>query len=246
MSQKNKHIFDENSAGARFAITEDNPYGEGYEEFDGFSSRREMIFASLHNYWGNCKAMMASSLSHFRNPSTIIVLIILITVYVLLTTGRVGEVQFSFYNSKVVQYIKTNFDITINAFLGFFYGPVTCCIGVTLCTIVRMAAEKQGIFAGYIVAAIVAGFMHGWILYRHKALWFGTRFRGFHTDLLSKVIITRLYVTVLVNILFMSVIYKIFIDYPIYEYIMHYSKSGVELTSFWEFLSGFVVGIVFE
>lgn len=244
MSKKENQIFDENAAGSRFAIPEEDFYGEGYAEFNGFSSRREMILASIQNYIGNSKIMMSSSLNHFRSPVTIAVIIILIAVYVLL--GVAGTIEFSFYSNKVVQYITTNLDIIVNALLGYFFGPVTCCISVTLCCLVRMITDGGGFFIGYVIGAAVAGFLHGWILYRHKTMWFGTRFRGFFTDLLAKVFLTRLVVSVFVNILLMSVIYKIFIDYPIYEYIMHYAKSGVELTSIGEFVRVFVVSLVFE
>lgn len=244
MSNKNKNDFNEQMASARFASTEGADFGEGYAEFDGFSSRREMIFASIQNYWGNSKVMMMSSLSHFRSPVTIIVIILLIAVYILL--GVAGTVEFSFYSKKVVQYITTNLDIIVNALLGFFYGPITCCISVTICCLVRMITTGQGFFVGYVIGAAVAGFLHGWILYRHKTMWFGTRFRGFFTDLLAKAFMTRFVVSVVVNIFLMAIIYKIFIDYPIYEYILHYSKSGVELTSISEFLKVFVVSLVFE
>lgn len=239
-----EHIHDEQMAGARFAYSNSEDLGEGYAEFDGFSSRREMIFASIQNYLGNSKVMMMSSLGHLRSPVTIIVIILLIAVYILL--GVAGTIEFSFYSKKVVQYITTNLDIIVNALLGFFYGPVTCCISVTLCCLVRMITSGQGFFIGYVIGAATAGFLHGWILYRHKTIWFGTRFRGFFTDLLAKAFMTRFIVSAVVNILLMALIYKVFIDYPIYEYILHYSKSGVELTSFSEFLKVFVVSLVFE
>lgn len=244
MSKKDKNLFDEHMAGSRFANTEENFYGEGKPEFDGFSSRREMILASIQNYLGNSKVMMLSSLSHFRSPITIIVIILLIAVYILL--GVAGTIEFSFYSKKVVQYITTNLDIIVNALLGFFYGPVTCSISVTICCLVRMITTGQGFFIGYVIGAAVAGFLHGWILYRHKTMWFGTRFRGYFTDLLVKSFLTRFIVSAFVNILLMAIIYKVFIDYPIYEYIMHYSKSGVELTTFSEFLKVFVVSLLFE
>ncbi|MBE7055086.1 MAG: hypothetical protein E7392_03110 [Ruminococcaceae bacterium] len=244
MSQDKKHIFDQESASARHVAFDQNPYGTGHSKYNGFSSRREMILASIQNYFGNGKIMMASSLSHLRNPITIIVIFLLIGLYILL--GVAGTIEFSFYNTKVVQYITTNLDILVNALLGYFYGPVTCCISVALCCIVRMISEGNVFFIGYIIGASVAGFLHGWILYRHKTMWFGTRFRGFFTDLLSKVFLTRLVVSVFVNILLMAVIYKVFINYPIYEYIMHYAKSGVELTSVGEFLGVFVVSLFFE
>lgn len=245
MKKVNKeHTKEEQMASARFAYYDGEDLGEGYAEFDGFSSRREMIFASIQNYLGNSKVMMMSSLGHLRSPITIIVIILLIAVYILL--GVAGTIEFSFYSKKVVQYITTNLDIIVNALLGFFYGPVTCCISVTLCCLVRMITSGQGFFIGYVIGAAAAGFLHGWILYRHKTVWFGTRFRGFFTDLLAKAFMTRFIVSALVNILLMAVIYKIFINYPIYEYILHYSKSGVELTTFSEFLKVFVVSLVFE
>lgn len=243
MSKNDKNVFDEQMAGARFAVPDDE-YSEDYAKFDGYSSRREMILASIQNYFGNSKVMMISSLNHFRSPATIVVIILLIAVYILL--GVAGTIEFSFYSKKVVQYITTNLDIIVNALLGFFYGPVACCISVTLCCLVRMITSGQAFFIGYVIGAATAGFLHGWILYRHKTMWFGTRFRGFFTDLLAKAFLTRLVVSVVVNIFLMAIIYKIFIDYPIYEYILHYSKSGVELTSMSEFMKVFIVSLVFE
>lgn len=244
MSKKDNNLFDEQMVFSRFGDPESQFYGEGDPRYDGFSSRREMILASIQNYLGNSKIMLINSLSHFRSPATIVVIFLLIAVYILL--GVAGTIEFSFYSKKVVQYITTNLDIIVNALLGFFYGPVTCCISVTVCCLVRMITTGQGFFIGYVIGAATAGFLHGWILYRHKTIWFGTRFRGFFTDLLVKSFITRFIVSAVVNIFLMAIIYKVFINYPIYEFIMHYSKSGVELTSFSEFLKVFFVSLFFE
>lgn len=245
MSKKNgKSIYDEKEAGSRFAYANGEEFEPGKAKYDGFSTRHEMIFASIQNYFGNSKTMMASSLSHLRSPATILVIILLIALYIIL--GVAGTVEFSFYSKKVVQYITTNLDIIVNALLGFFYGPVTCSISVTICCLVRMITTRQGFFIGYVITAAVAGFLHGWILYRHKTMWFGTRFRGFFTDLLAKSFTTRFVVSAVVNIFLKAIIYKIFIDYPIYEFIMRYSKSGVELTSISEFLKVFTVSLAFE
>ena len=240
---KNYDYFDEEMASARFANVGDE-FDNVNAKYDGFSTRREMILASIQNYLGNSKVMMLSSLGHFRSPATIIVIILLIIIYILL--GVAGSVQFSFYGNKAVQYISTNLDILVNALLGFFYGPVTCAISVALCSLVRMITSGQTFFIGYVIGAATAGFLHGWILYRHKTMWFGTRFRGYFTDLLVKSFLTRFVVSVVVNIFLMAIIYKIFIDYPIYEYIMHYAKSEVELTSFKDFIMIFVVSLLFE
>ena len=245
MNKENKkNILNEKEMGSRLPNINEEDFNPEEGRFDGFSSRREMILASIHNYLGNSKIMMLSSLSHLRSPITIFTIILLIAVYIML--GVAGTVEFSFYSKKVVQYITTNLDIVVNALLGFFYGPVTCCISVTLCCLVRMIATKQGFFIGYVITATVAGFMHGWILYRHKTMWFGTRFRGFFTDLLAKSFATRLMVSLVVNIFLKALIYKIFINYPIHEFIMRYSKSGVELTSYSQFFLVFVVSLVFE
>ena len=244
MSNKDNNLFDAQTASARNAFSEGMEFNDEYAKFNGFSSRREMIFASIQNYLGNGKIMLMSSLSHLRSPMTIFIIFLLIAVYILL--GVAGTVEFSFYSKKVVQYISTNLDIIVNALLGYFFGPVTCCISVTLCCIVRMITSGQGFFIGYVIGASVAGFLHGWILYRHKVMWFGTRFRGFFTDLLAKSFMTRFVVSAFVNIFLMAIIYKVFINYPIYEFIMHYSKSGVELTSISEFLKVFVVSLLFE
>lgn len=245
MSKRNeKSFYEETEANARLPHMGEENFNPDYENYDGFSLRREMIFASIQNYWSNSKAMMAHSLSHLQSPITIFVIMLLISLYIIL--GVAGTVEFSFYSNKVVQYITTNLDIIVNALLGFFYGPVTSCISVTICCLVRMITTRQGFFIGYVITAAVAGFMHGWILYRHKTMWFGTRFRGFFTDLLAKSFATRFMVSAIVNILLKAIIYKIFIDYPIYEFIMRYSKSGVELTSISEFLQVFVVSLAFE
>jgi len=243
MEKDNKNIY-EDFLGSRAASSSENPYGQGNDEFEGFSSRKDMVFDSFQRYLDNCKVMMLSSLSHLRSPATLIVIMLLIITYILL--GVAGNIPFSVYLNKTVQYISTNLDIIVNALLGFFYGPVTCAIGVGLCTIVRMITNGTGFFIGYLIGAVTAGFLHGWILYRLKGMWFGSRWRSFHTDLLAKVFATRFVVSVFVNILLMSVIYKIFIDYPIYEYIMHYSKSDVELTSIYEFLGVFIVSLLVE
>ena len=109
-----------------------------------------------------------------------------------------------------------------------------------------MIVENMSVYVGYIIASVVAGFIHGWILYRHKTVWFGTRFRGFFSDLLVKVFMTRLIISVFVNIFLMAIIHKIFIGYPILEFIMHYSKSGEKLNSIAEVLSVFTVSLIFE
>lgn len=242
MSNNDKDLFDPNMEPLPYYESED----DSWEENEGaqYSSHSKRLGARIKEHWKNSKIMMMSSLSHFRSPATIIVIFMLIAIYILL--GVAGTVEFSFYNQKVVQYITTNLDIVVNALLGFFYGPVICCISVTLCCIVRMITTGHGFFIGYILGAAVAGFMHGWILYRNKAMWFGTRFRGFYTDLLVKSFMVRLAVSAFVNILLMSLIYKVFIDYPIYDFIMHYSKSGVELNSFSVFFMIFFISVFFE
>lgn len=241
MSNNDKNLFDPNMAPLPYFESEDTLFDE--DEFVEFASRREMIKARLSEYRSNCKAMLASSLSHFRSPSTIIVIFLLIAVYILL--GVAGTINFSVY-AKKVQDITIGLDIIVNALLGFYYGPVLCCISVTLCCIVKMITSGTGVYIGYIIGSAVAGFLHGWILYKNKVEWFGTRFRGFYTDLLVKSFMVRLVISVFVNILLMSVVNRVLIDYPIYEFIMHYSKSGVELTSFTSFLMVFVVAVFFE
>ena len=230
--------------GARFAPGEQNPYGSGEEEFQGFATRKDMIMDSLQRYWENCKVMMLSSLNHLRSPITITVIIFLIATYILL--GYAGTVGFPFYNSTVVQQVKTNLDIIVNAVLGYYFGPVTCAISVALCCVVRMIVKLEGFYAIYFICATIAGFLHGWLLYRHKNMWFGTHFRGFHADLLSKVIVTRFVISTFINIMLMAVLYAIFYKVPISTYLMLYSKSGVELTSYYEFFSVFIVSLLFE
>ncbi len=242
MSNNDKNLFDPNMAPLPYFESEDDFYDD--EEFVEFSSRREMIAANLKEYWANCKIMMASSVSHLRAPSTIIVIFLLIAVYILL--GVAGRVGFSFYNNNNVKEITTNLDIIVNALFGFFYGPITCCISVVLCCIVKMITSGEGVFIGYIIGSAVAGFLHGWILYRNKTTWFGSRFRGFYTDLIFKSFMVRLVVSAFVNIILMAVVYKVLIGYPVIDFIMHYSKSEVVLTAFSDFFIIFFVNLIFE
>jgi len=246
MSSNNKNHYDEQAAGSRFAAnTTEKDVDPRYAKYNGFSSRKEAILEMLQNYFGKCKTMLLSSLSHLRSPSTIIVIIFLVALYIIL--GVTGHMEFSFAISEDIREIKISLDIIVNALLGFFFGPVTSCISVTLCCLVRMlVTPDNGFFIGYVILASIAGFLHGWILYRHKAMWFGTRFRGFFTDLLSKSIVTRFVVSVVVNVLLKAIIYKIFIGYPIYEYILHYNYSNVELTSFLEFIEVFIAGFIVD
>ena len=246
MSSNNKKHYDEQAASSRFAagMTEKD-IDPRYARYNGFSSRKEVVLEMLQNYFGNCKTMLLSSLSHLRAPSTIIVIIFLVALYIIL--GVTGHLEFSFALSEDIREIKISLDIIVNALLGFFFGPVTSCISVTLCCLVRMlVTPDNGFFIGYVILAAIAGFLHGWILYRHKAMWFGTRFRGFFTDLLSKSIVTRFVVSVVVNVLLKAIIFKIFIGYPIYEYILHYNYSNVELTSFSEFMEVFIAGFIVD
>ena len=246
MSSNNKKHYDEQAAGSRFAANmTENDIDPRYAKYNGFSSRKEVVLERLQNYLGNCKTMLLSSFSHLRTPSTIIVIIFLVALYIIL--GVTGHLEFSFAISEDIREIKISLDIIVNALLGFFFGPVTSCISVTLCCLVRMlVTPDNGFFIGYVILAAIAGFLHGWILYRHKAMWFGTRFRGFFTDLLSKSIVTRFVVSVVVNVLLKAIIYKIFIGYPIYEYILHYNYSNVELTSFSEFMEVFIAGFIVD
>lgn len=246
MSSNNKKHYDEQAAGSKFAANmTENDVDPRYAKYNGFSSRKEVVLEMLQNYFGNCKTMLLSSLSHLRSPSTIIVIIFLVALYIIL--GVTGHLEFSFALSEDIREIKISLDIIVNALLGFFFGPVTSCISVTLCCLVRMlVTPNNAFFVGYVILAAIAGFLHGWILYRHKAMWFGTRFRGFFTDLLSKSIVTRLVVSVVVNVLLKAIIYKIFIGYPIYEYILHYNYSNVELTSFSEFIEVFIAGFIVD
>ena len=242
--KKDKNLPPEPSyTNARFAVyPEDEEFIE--EEDQVYGSRADYIAARLQGYFEASRAMLAASVSHLRQPSTIIVIILLIGTYILL--GVAGQIQFSFFTNKVVQYVQTNLDITVNALLGFFYGPVTCAISVALCTTVRMITNRTVFFIGYILGALIAGFLHGWILYRFKNTWFETRFRGFYTGLLARVIGVRLVVSSVVNIFLMSLIYRIFIHYPFLEFVKNYSKSGVPLSSPAEFFSVFFVSIGVE
>ncbi len=193
----------------------------------------------------NCsKNILRESASHLKRPSTLIVILVLVGVYLLL--GIVGSVVFSFYDNIKVQYVTTNLDIIVNALLGFFFGPVTSAIAVTLCSTIRMIATTRDASLLYLLGAFLAGFIHGWVLYRNKISWFGSRFRGFYTDLLTKTIITRLAVSVYVNILFMSVAYKLSSNLSFRFLLSYYSKSGVSISSPIEFLKVFFICALFE
>lgn len=223
----------------------------GYDDFEDdfevartYGSSWDSFAARIQTFSYATVEMLRASVRHLRQPSTLIVIFLLIGAYILL--GIAGQVQFSFFSNETVQYVQTNLDIAVNALLGFFYGPVTCAIGVALCTTVRMITNGSVFFVGYIIGAFVAGFMHGWILYRLKTMWFLTRIRGFYTGLLVRVVKVRLYVSVFVNIVLMSLIYRILINYPFIEFLKYYSKSGVAITSPAEFLSIFFVSIAAE
>ena len=236
--------YQHHAASSRFASNSEERHRDPhYSKYNGFSSRKEAMLASLQNYLGNCKTMLGSSLSHMRAPSTIIVIVFLVALYIIL--GVTGTVDFSFSITEDIREIKISLDIIVNALLGFFYGPATSCISVTLCCLVKMVVSPEDdFFIGYVILAAIAGFMHGWILYRNKIMWFGTRFRGFFSDLLAKCVATRLFVSIVVNVLLKALIYQIFIDYPFYESILHYKYSNVPLESFSDFIEVFVAGFI--
>ena len=99
MNKKNeKSFYEEAEASARFAYMDEDDFIPNHGKYDGFSSRREMILASIQNYWGNSKTMMASSLSHLRSPITIFVIMLLIALYIIL--GVAGYLEFSFAISE--------------------------------------------------------------------------------------------------------------------------------------------------
>ncbi len=242
--KKDKNQFDEEMASAKFASSGENPYGTVDDEFEGFSSKKDMILDSLQRYWENCKIMLSSSLSHLKSPVTIIVILLLLATYILL--GFAGNIGFEFFNTQVLQRIKTNLDIIVNAVLGYYFGPVTCAISVALCCVIRMIVTLGDFYTIYFICATIAGFLHGWVLYRHKNMWFGTRFRGFYSDLLSKVILTRVLVSSLINIGLLALLYATVYGIPVRGYLMLYSKSDTLLTSINEFLSVFIVSLLFE
>lgn len=246
MSKNEKNYYEDQAASSRFAVgMDEEEYDPRYEKYNGFSSRREMIFASIQNYFGNCKTMMSSSIHHLRAPSTIIVIIFLVALYIIL--GVAGIVGFEFSINENIREMKISLDIIVNALLGFFYGPVTSCISVTLCCLVKMVVSPDNdFFIGYVILAAVAGFLHGWILYRHKTMWFGTRFRGFFTDLLAKTIVTRFMVSIVINVLLKGLILYIAFQYPIYEFILHYKYSEVELVTFSAFVEVFIAGLIVD
>lgn len=246
MSNNNQDFYKEQAAGSRFANNiSENDIDPKYAKYNGFSSRKEVVFATIQNYLGNCKTMLLSSLSHMRAPSTIIIIIFLVALYIIL--GVTGTVEFSFSISENIREIKISLDIIVNALLGFFYGPATSCISVTLCCLVKMVVSPEDdFFIGYVILAAIAGFLHGWILYRHKTMWFGTRFRGFFSDLLAKCVVTRFVVSVIVNVLLKAIIYRIFINIPVYTSILHYKYSNVPLESFSDFVEVFIAGFIVD
>ena len=246
MSKNKNNIFEEHASSSRFANENmENHSSSESSNYDGFSSLSEMRREAFQNYLGNCKTMLWSSLNHLRAPSTIIVIIFLVALYIIL--GVAGIFGFEFSINEDIREMRISLDIIVNALLGFFYGPVTSCISVTLCCLVKMVVSPDAsFFIGYVILAAIAGFLHGWILYRHKTMWFGTRFRGFFTDLLSKTIVTRFVVAIVVNILLKAIIYKIFIDFPISQTILHYNYSEVALVSYWDFLEVFVAGFIVD
>lgn len=216
-----------------------------FNEDEDFETNTNVSFKERFGaYKISCREMLKSSASHLLKPVTIIVIILLIATYILL--GVAGTVGFSFYSANVEQYVTTNLDIIVNALLGYFFGPVTCAVSVTLCTIVRMIAMGSNFFIGNLFGACMAGFIHGWVLYRLRPYWLETRFRSFYTDMLVKTIETRFLVSTFVNIIFMSVMHKLLNGYPFTVYLTFYSKSGIPLSSVGQFFKVFFLGIAFE
>ena len=236
--------FDAQMSNSRFAVMEDGT--EYVISYPKDMSLWDRIVASLHNYWGNSKTMLKSSLGHFRSPSTLFVLIILVAVYILLTVGQVGLFTFEFRYGKVgILRVVTNLDVIVNAILGYFYGPVVSAVSFLICSIARMWGYEMSVYMGYIFSAVLAGFLHGWILYRHRAMWFGTRFRGFFSDLLSRILLVRLIISVFVNIFFMALMHRILLNIPMMFSILNY-KSAEELQTWGEVTSVVAASILFE
>lgn len=208
------------------------------------ADKPEINRAKRGGFTASTKEMMLSSLMHLTNPFTIIVILLLTVAYILL--GAAGTVSFTFNAGSVSQYINTNLDIIVNAFLGFFYGPVTCALGVGVCCIAKIIASKSTFFVGNLIGALAAGFCHGWILYRLKPRWFRSRFKNRYANLIFNIVETRFVISAFINILLMSVIYKLFVGYPISVFILRYSKSGVPIRSGVLFLKVFFVSILFE
>ena len=245
-NKNNQDYYKQQDAGSRFAtnMTEED-VDPRYAKYNGFSSRKEAILATIQNYLGNCKTMLLSSLSHLRAPSTIIVILFLVALYIIL--GVTGNVDYAFsIRSESIREMNIKLDIIVNALLGFFYGPATSCISSILCTLVKMVVSENNFFGGYLLLSAFSGFLHGWILYRHKTMWFGTRFRGFFSDLLAKCVITRLVVAIIINVLLKGIIYKISIGLPLSEYILYYNYSNVPLTSFSDFIEVFIAGFLVD
>jgi len=213
-------------------------------DFNGFTKRTDYFIDGFQRYADKCKMMLLSSLDHFRNPVTIIVILLLMGIYILL--GVAGSVGFKYYNNEAIKNINTNLDIIVNAVLGFFFGPVVCTVGVVLCGIARIIANGENFFIGNILGAAVAGFLHGWILYRMRVRWFGSRFKSFFGDLFAKIVLTRLVVSTFVNVLMMSVIYSLATSVPIKYFLIYYEKAGVAITSPLEFLEIFFIAVAFE
>lgn len=231
---------------ARFILddADGNSFQEDSSPVSGAAADPGVSNIKSYGFAANAKEMMMSSLMHLTNPFTIIVILLLTVTYILLSAA--GTINFTFTTGSVVQYINTNLDIIVNAFLGFFYGPVTCALGVGVCCIAKIIASKSTFFIGNLIGALAAGFCHGWILYRLKPRWFRPRFKNYYANLLFNIVETRFVISAFINVLLMSVIYRVFIGYPISVFILHYSKSGVPLESVAQFLKVFFVSILFE
>ena len=212
--------------------------------FDDYPEEAEIFPGASMKYREKCKQMLLSSAGHLKNPVTIVAIILLMGVYILL--GVAGSIGFDYYNNEAIKNVTTNLDIIVNAVLGFFFGPVVCAVGVTLCGVARMIANGESFFIGNVLGAFIAGFIHGWFLYGLKVRWFGTRFKSFFLDLFVKIVATRFVVSTFINVLMMSAIYSLATKVPIKYFLIYYEKAGVPITSPLEFFEIFFLAIAFE
>ena len=213
-------------------------------EFDEYSDDYAYFPGANMKYSEKFKNMILSSVGHFKNPVTIVAIILLMGIYILL--GVAGSIGFNYYNNEAIKNVTTNLDIIVNAVLGFFFGPVVCSIGVTLCGVARMIANGDSLFIGNLIGSILAGFLHGWFLYGLKIKWFGSRFKSFYVDLFVKIAVTRFVVSSFINVLFMSAIYSLATSVPIKYFLIYYEKAGIPITSPLEFLEIFFLAVAFE
>ena len=121
MSSNNKKHYDEQAAGSKFAANmTENDVDPRYAKYNGFSSRKEVVLEMLQNYFGNCKTMLLSSLSHLRSPSTIIVIIFLVVDNADTLAGRCSDD----YIHTIITQSSPSVNLSVNLLFYFCLGNV--------------------------------------------------------------------------------------------------------------------------